>query len=1146
MNCRGTALKDVDTASIYREIVSRLQRVRRKEARLSLLFGVLISALVLLSVSLAGILLEQIFSFDPIGRALIYFLACAGVSVTMLRWMGVPLLKLVKVLGVEDDDATARKVGLHFYPIRDRLLDALQMYRGRQSPATNYSVTLVDASFHDLYRDIRDLDFCESVSDGRLRWIRKKVLYLLALAVCIFAVSPSSFINSVYRIANYGQSFGAAPATEFDVEPGNIKIVRGQSVHVTVRTRGNRVHTLTLLSRATGEDNFESQNVSPGGDGLFRASLDNIRTSTEYLVASADRKSTLFNVTVLDRPLLRSLQIKVISPAYTRIPPKTLDENIGDIVAYRGSRVVLQVISSKDLVSASLQFGDSTKLPLTARGTHAGITFSVQKNTTYHLLLADESGLVNLDPVDYSIKIIPDEYPIAEILSPARNVDLTGDMRMDLVIRIRDDFGFSRLRLAYRLTQSKYEKPSEAFSFLDVPLMKKDQSPAEVAFRWDPSKLNLVPDDAVSYCAEVYDNDVVSGPKSSRSETYLLRVPSLEEVFADITEKHDRSVESIQDVAKETEELRKDIESIQREMKGGRNRMDWQQQQKAEAMIQRYEAMKDKLNEASQNLQEAVKKMHDNAVLSKETQQKFEELKELIEKLKSPDLQEALRKLQESMKNLSPEELRRAMEQLTLSQEQFRSALERTIQLLKRIHIEQKLDELVKRADDLRQQQAGVKQDASRIDPGDERKRNELAMKQKGLLGPLESLQRETSELKKQMEEFPQEMPTEAMNKADSGLVNKEMKSKMSRSAQQMESGNTQKALEEQQEIQEGLAEFGEQLKQVQKSLQERQTAQIINQMRKQIEDLIELSERQEALSDVTKNLEPNSQRFPKTADQQSNLLNDVGNVANSLGELGKKSFAVSPEMGREIGNAMREMSEALQNMENRNPNGSSSKQMQAMSSLNRTAMLLRDALNGMMEGGQGGMGMAGLMGRLGQMASQQGRINTGTEQAMGMGQGQGQMMTPQQQAEYQRLAGEQAAAQKSLKQLSEEAKNSSDFSKLLGDLTHIAQEMQEVVSDLQQGNVNPNTLKEQDRILSRLLDSQRSMRERDYEKRRIAEIGKAIQHSSPAELDLMTQEGRDRLREELLKVKEGKYSRDYEELIRKYFEQLSREEKTH
>ncbi|HMD13282.1 MAG TPA: DUF4175 family protein, partial [Bacteroidota bacterium] len=171
-----------------------------------------------------------------------------------------------------------------------------------------------------------------------------------------------------------------------------------------------------------------------------------------------------------------------------------------------------------------------------------------------------------------------------------------------------------------------------------------------------------------------------------------------------------------------------------------------------------------------------------------------------------------------------------------------------------------------------------------------------------------------------------------------------------------------------------------------------------------------------------------------------------------------------------------------------------------------------------------------------------QGAINKGTQQAMGEGQEGGQL-TPEQQAAYQRLAGQQSALQKSLKQLSDEAKNTGEFSKLLGDLDRAAQEMQEVQTDLEQNNVNPNTVQKQDRILSRLLDSQRSMHERDYEKRRTSQTGTNVARSSPSDIDLTTQEGKNKLHDELLKVLEGKYSKDYEEIIKQYFEELENEE---
>jgi hypothetical protein len=53
-------------------------------------------------------------------------------------------------------------------------------------------------------------------------------------------------------------------------------------------------------------------------------------------------------------------------------------------------------------------------------------------------------------------------------------------------------------------------------------------------------------------------------------------------------------------------------------------------------------------------------------------------------------------------------------------------------------------------------------------------------------------------------------------------------------------------------------------------------------------------------------------------------------------------------------------------------------------------------------------------------------------------------------------------------------------------------------------------------------------MRERDFEKRRRAEPGEDVVRASPGELDLTTQEGKNRLMQDLLKAMEEGYAKDY------------------
>ncbi|HEV8538419.1 MAG TPA: DUF4175 family protein [Bacteroidota bacterium] len=1131
------------TSKLYTDILRRLGDVRAKQNWLSLAYGTLATLLILFVVVLLASILEGIFSLGTFGRTILFSVSAASIAAAGGWFVVRPLLYSMGVLKSEDNHALASRVGGHFPHIRDRLIDALQMYEERERLQQHYSLSLIDASFSDLYENLQPLNFAEAVSNARVRRMRKIVTYAAAAFILVFVVPPLGFYGSLYRIVNFGTTFAAPVPIQLIVEPGNIDAVRGQNVPITVRTEGSPVEQLSIFTRQQGQLDFDAVALKQNSAGSFQTEISNIKATTEYFAAANDIRSDKFLINVLDRPLIRSLQLKVTSPPYTRIPEKTLDENAGDVTAYPGSKVHLRLLASKELSSAAVEYGDKTVLPLTTSGAEGDAVFTVKKNATYHLALKDKNGLSNLDPVDYTIRQLLDEFPTVEVLVPGKNIDLTEEMIINLHFQIKDDFGFSKLRLAYRLAQSRYEQPSEEFSFTDIPLPGFSQGTLDVFHKWDLGPMHLVPEDAVAYYIEVFDNDVISGPKSGRSETYLIRLPSLEEVFSDVSQSQQQTMESMENVAKEAQQLKKDVESLHREMQKNRDKMDWQQQKKAEQMLQKYEAMKKSLEESAMKLDEAVKKMADNKLLSPETMQKYQDLQKLMEELKSPELQKALKKLQESMKQLTPDEMQRAMEQMKASEDQFRKNLERTIELLKRIAVEQKLDEVIKRTDEMKKQQEALKQQTSKSSSSDQQKRDELAKQQQDLQKQMGDLEKQVSDLTKKMEEFPKEMPAEQMAKAQQSMQKKQTGQKMDKASKQMQSGDMQSAEQQQEESQQDLSELEQEMMDVQKQLQENQTKQIANEMRKQLQNVIELSKNEESLKNDSKNLDPNAQRFRENAEGQNDVMNDLKNVANAMSELAQKTFAVSPEMSKEIGDAMKQMDDAMKNMEARNPGGTSQKQSEAMGSLNQAASMMQGALDAMGQGGQGGMGMSGLLGRLGQMAGQQSGINSGTQQAMGMGagQGQGQGLTADQQAAYQRLANQQSSVQKSLQELSQEAKNSGEFSKLLGDLDRIEHEMQEIVGDLNQGEVNPETIQKQDRILSRLLDASRSTRERDYEQRRKAESGKNYQRLSPTEIDLATQEGKNKLREEMLKAREGKYSKDYEELIRKYFEQLEK-----
>jgi hypothetical protein len=175
-------------------------------------------------------------------------------------------------------------------------------------------------------------------------------------------------------------------------------------------------------------------------------------------------------------------------------------------------------------------------------------------------------------------------------------------------------------------------------------------------------------------------------------------------------------------------------------------------------------------------------------------------------------------------------------------------------------------------------------------------------------------------------------------------------------------------------------------------------------------------------------------------------------------------------------------------------------------------------------------------------MCQQQGGINQATMPLAGQGMpgsqpgGQPGGMTPDQMAAAGRLAAEQEAVRKSMEELAGEAEQRSDIA---GRMDDILGDMDEVIKDLRNRGADERTLQRQERILNRMLDIQKSLHKQEFEERRKSKTAEDIVRQSPDQLPEDLGERRDVLQQQLLRALNQPYPKEYEELIKSYFNSL-------
>jgi hypothetical protein len=385
------------------------------------------------------------------------------------------------------------------------------------------------------------------------------------------------------------------------------------------------------------------------------------------------------------------------------------------------------------------------------------------------------------------------------------------------------------------------------------------------------------------------------------------------------------------------------------------------------------------------------------------------------------------------------------------------------------------------------------------------------------------------------LKETQQQAPAEKIEAAAQQMNSQDLAGEMQQMASQMQQAQMQQAQQSGQQIAQHLEQMSTSLQGAQQEMQQSQQRAIMQALQRSSSDLLQLSKQQEQLGMQSGNMNRGGSEFNNAADRQLEMLSGLQRVTEQLFNLSQKSFAVTPEIARALGQSMNNMQESLGQLEERNGPGAAQAQSRAMQGLDQAVAGLRQSMKQM--GGSGGMsmGMDQFLQRLLGLSGKQQGINQESQQL-----GQQGLEGMRQQAAMGRLAAEQAAVQKSLEQLLQEFGNRKE---ILGRLGQTANDMEEVVKDLQENRLGRQTLERQQQILSRMLDAQRSMRERDLSEERQAERSKNYRGADPGALPENLGERRTKIQEDLLRALREKYSRDYRELIQKYFEALAREQ---
>ncbi len=889
---------------------------------------------------------------------------------------------------------------------------------------------------------------------------------------------------------------------DISLSPGNITIGKNEQVLIKIDAPDPRLkHRLYFR---TGES-WRELGLSQGSYLFSR-----LESSIEYYAENEITKSPIYQIKVLDEPIVRRWQVSYDYPSYTGIPDFSDSLSYGNIEAYRGTKVTLKIQGNIPLKRATMVFSDASRKDLSPMDDTQFITqLTLQKPDQWYLEVEDELGRKSR-PEEKQIRILPDDPPQIRIIFPGEDLTLNQNLILPLIISANDDFGLANFSLHYQIN-TKEPTALSIQSIIPNKLYNTD-------YLWDMNSLDLFPGDVVTYWAEIYDN--APEPQKGVSTRYRARFPSIEEIYAEIESQENIRKDELNTVLKESEKIQERFEQKRRELLKDPE-LEWEDKKQLEDILKNQQDLAEQVENIADDFQELIDKMQANSTLSQDTLQKMMKIQELMQEIATDEIFEAMRNMEKAMQNVRPEDLRKAMEDFKFSMEDFAKKIEQTLALLESVKNEQAVQKALQISEEMEKMQKALSDKTA--DKGQDA--DKLAEEQGQIADKYENLQKELEALQKQLASDPKasKMLEDLLKDMKQSKADQDMQS----SQKSLESKNRSQSQQSQSEAMEKMRRFTLKLAAMKESMSSGSQGEVMQAIERAIRELLIFSKGHEATKARYEN-DP----YPLVPE----LIASYEGLQISLNTLFSKpqvSMVLPPKFYIDLTNAnkaYRDIFAVLGESRAVNIRKDLDNIQQGLNLMAYDLILAQQ--NASSGGGGGGSGMQSLMQTLEQMGQEQMAMNMLTDQLMMQMQSQGGKMDAAMQDQVQKLASDQERLAENLKRALQQ---DPEAQKQGNAIQQIIEEAESVARNLRQNRFDPDIMKQQEHILSRLLDAQKSLTKRDTTERRKAESSTGLPSmQQPQAVDY------DALRRAMM-LDDGfkNYPREYQQLIMEYLKIL-------
>jgi hypothetical protein len=1090
--------------------------------------GVVLFVLIFLVSFLLVSGLEYVGRFNSFIRGFLLFSFIGVNAYVLIRYILLPLSKLFSFGRRINRYQAASIIGSFFPDVSDKLLNTLQLKEAEVSNPGN--IDLLRASIEQNAKKLNSFQFSTAVDYGENKRYLKYVFPVFLTIVLVGIVLPSLFTDSSERLLKYNEVFVEDPDFDFTLLNESLKVEEGSTVPIEVRVDprpGKAIPKAVYIKSSEGRFvmNKSSKNIAE-----FK--FENVSDDISFNFIGNGQESKTFNIDVVKRTSMGQLMASIQYPEYLEIADEVV-ENPGDLILPEGTVVTWNGIV-KNTKELTISFNDSSVF-FSDNGFRYSNEFIEGGQLTFAL---KNQELDKRDSIFYAIDVVRDQFP--KIAVRVERDTLTKG-KLFFTGRAADDHGLSKVYFNYTI---KKNSGKEIKKQVNVPGIGGKNRPFSMAF--DINRLSLELEDIVTYFFVVYDNDGVNGPKSTRSSVMQYEAPSKEELQESRTETKEEVQAEMEKVIQQTKDFNEKVSRLKKEMMNSKTN-SWQQSKQLENLQKERSSLEEKMKSLKEKMKESFEEKNQFSEVDEELKEKQKQLEEMMDQVMDEELEKLLEELEELMKNQDDSEFLEKMEESEVSSEMMKRQMDRTMDMLKKMDVEERMEDLIESLEDLAEQQEGLKKD---IEEGS--KTNEDAQKeQKDLNDKFNEKKKELEEVLEKNENLSRPMSMDGLE-----VDAKETKEEMDNAKEKLDQQKGKAAGESQENAAKKMKEMSSKMQAQMNQSQQEQKGEDIQAMRALLENLINMSFTQEQNMKSFKETSIYDPFFVELGRDQREIIDNMKPVKDSLRALANRVPKIASFIEQELAGVDKNFKYIPTHVGEREKRELGTKQQMVMTSLNNLALFMNEALQSaqqdmqsMMQGsgscskpgGKKGQGNEGEMQSIKEMLKKQleemkkGSKPGGKEEGKSPGQKNPGGVLPMNSKGAAKMAAEQGEMRRKLEELREDMNK--DGSGKGNQLNPLLKELEEQQEDLINKEWNSEVLERQERIMTRLLESEKAVKERGFDKERKSNSGKKKDNSN--QIEFLEYKKQKEKQIELLRTLDPSFSKYYKEKANAYFLRL-------